>query len=491
MILGMRLPLAQVHLTETGSGEQAQDSKNRDDTGKTGISKSGSVTQYYVVSPESSVDRNLSENDGEPALEKGLIRKLLKDGTLKRGYDIADILQILQLQRQMLEENEGIDNTGLGCSSMLAGKEDSGVHRIVQLGENKERQRVLIAKRDTTREIVKQKRREIHERNEALHRRRARLEIARRLLTNRQKVYEELRKKMTQLSKVRLNIEAKIYARRVVMLRQVEYIYPIDLIDGAQLLFGIVDIPLMNRDGNEDNHTNKEKRSGAKVDQSDDIVSSALGMVGQMVALISAYTDAPLHYPIATAGSRSVIQDGISVMSGPRAFPLYSKGVERYRYEYGHFLLNKDIEQLMNHAGITILDIRNTLPNLKNLIVTLTASSQVNSKLSRRHHIGSEMISLPNTKAESLGMGRPTGTANDKYQQGDQIGYGAVVENQSILGHTKRSTAGSRWGMSLLGWGSSTNTGATGASSPSKPHQQISNDTQSNVPTVRTLGRSG
>ena len=167
-------------------------------------------------------------------------------------------------------------------------------------------------------------------------------------------------------------------------------------------MFSIVDIPLANRDGNDELHNGKGNGD-------DDMVSSALGMVGQMVALISAYTDTPLHYPIATAGSRSVIQDGISVMSGPRAFPLYAKGVERYRFEYGHFLLNKDIEQLMNHSGITILDIRNTLPNLKNLIVTLTASSQVNSKLSRRHHIGSEMISLPNTKAESLGIGRPTG----------------------------------------------------------------------------------
>lgn len=489
MILGMRLPLAQVHVTEIESEEQTKDVKPRDDKGKTGISKSGSVTQYYVVLPQSKGDQDLPLEEEEVPLEKGLIRKLLKDGTLKRGYDIADILQILQLQRQLLEEKERIDNAGTGSSSILAAKEDSGIHRIVQLGEDKERQRVLLATRDATREIVKQKKREIHDRNEALHRRRARLEIARRLLTNRQKVYEELRKKMSQLSKVRLTIEAKIYARRVVMLRQVEYIYPIDLIDGAELLFGIVDIPLMNRDGNEDNRVNKEKRSGAKVDQSDDVVSSALGMVGQMVALISAYTDAPLHYPIATAGSRSVIQDGISVMSGPRAFPLYSKGVERYRYEYGHFLLNKDIEQLMNHAGITILDIRNTLPNLKNLIVTLTASSQVNSKLSRRHHIGSEMISLPNTKAEGLGIGRPTGTANDKHQQGDQIGYGAVVENQSILGHSKRSTAGSRWGMSLLGWGSSTN----GSSNQSKLDPQVSNETttQSTLPTVRTLGRSG
>lgn len=486
----MRLPLAQVHVMETNSDEQPKDAKYRNELAKAGISKSGNVTQYYILPPEPQPHKEqaLRETDEETPMERGMIRKLLKEGILKRGYDIADILQILQLQRQMLEEQQKIDQIGRNCDSILS-KDDSDFNQSIQLGEDRESQRVLIAKRDATRENVKSKQREIHDRNEALHRRRARLEIARRLMTSRRKGYEELRKKMEQLSKVRLNVEAKIYGRRVVMLRQVEYIYPIDLIDGAQLLFGIVHIPLMNRDGNENIHGN-EKKSGAKVDQSDDIVSSALGMVGQMVALISAYTDAPLHYPIATAGSRSVIQDGISVMSGPRAFPLYSKGVERYRYEYGHFLLNKDIEQLMNHAGITILDIRNTLPNLKNLIVTLTASNQANSKLSRRNHIGSEMISLPNSKMENLGKGRPGNPTNDKHQQGDQIGYGAVVDNQSILRHSKTATAGSRWGMSLLGWGSSANGTAGQSNSPSQISSEAGSAVQSTLPTSRTLGKS-
>lgn len=36
----------------------------------------------------------------------------------------------------------------------------------------------------------------------------------------------------------------------------------------------------------------------------------------------------------------------ISMMRGPRAFPLYGRGVDRYRFDYGVFLLNKNIEQV-------------------------------------------------------------------------------------------------------------------------------------------------
>ena len=38
------------------------------------------------------------------------------------------------------------------------------------------------------------------------------------------------------------------------------------------------------------------------------------------------------------------VVDAILMLGFPTRFPLYSKGVDTYRYEYGVFLLNKDIE---------------------------------------------------------------------------------------------------------------------------------------------------
>lgn len=65
-----------------------------------------------------------------------------------------------------------------------------------------------------------------------------------------------------------------------------------------------------------------------------------------MTQLLAAYLSVPLCYPIQCRGSRSVIVDEISMMKGPRAFPLWGKGVDRYRFDYAVFLLNKNIEQV-------------------------------------------------------------------------------------------------------------------------------------------------
>lgn len=197
----------------------------------------------------------------------------------------------------------------------------SGSDGIVALtlkrSEERERLRVLLAQRDVTSEKTKLARRRLTEKQEQLRRRRARLDMARRLMAAERKHFESLESRVVQMDKVRSSVDAKIYARRVALLRQLEFIYPIELVNASNLTFSIVDIPLINRD--EASSHDVSKGGKGKMQQDDDTASSAFGMIAQMVALMSVYMDTPLHYPIATAGSRSVIQDGISVMSGPRA----------------------------------------------------------------------------------------------------------------------------------------------------------------------------
>jgi hypothetical protein len=76
--------------------------------------------------------------------------------------------------------------------------------------------------------------------------------------------------------------------------------------------------------------------------------AAALGYAAILVHLISSLGGAAagLAYPVTFAGSRSHVRDVVSAMQGPRSFPLYAKGVERYRFEYAVFLLNKDIEMV-------------------------------------------------------------------------------------------------------------------------------------------------
>lgn len=140
-------------------------------------------------------------------------------------------------------------------------------------------------------------------------------------------------------------------------------IYPIEPVPGKPLSFTILNIPLPN--SNFDDIT-------AKV--SKDAVAAALGYTAHLVHQISYYISVPLLYPIKPYNSTSYIQDPISVGLAQRTFPLYPVNTS-YRFEYGVFLLNKDIEYLMNRLGLRVLDIRHTLANLKYLLYMLTAGT--------------------------------------------------------------------------------------------------------------------
>lgn len=136
-------------------------------------------------------------------------------------------------------------------------------------------------------------------------------------------------------------------------------IFPIEPVPDKPLAFTILGIPLPNS-----NFDNIDKES----------VAAALGYTAHLVYLLSFYLSVPLPYPIQPYSSNSFIQDPISVGISQRTFPLYPVNTQ-YRFEYGVFLLNKDIEYLLVRQGFRVLDIRHTLPNLKYLLYLLTAAT--------------------------------------------------------------------------------------------------------------------
>ncbi|KKY21122.1 putative uv radiation resistance protein [Phaeomoniella chlamydospora] len=156
----------------------------------------------------------------------------------------------------------------------------------------------------------------------------------------------------------------KISERSAGQIRRVcedlQTILPIESIPNRPLQFSIRGLPLPN----------------SKFDDIDDrdIVAAALGFTCHLVSLLSQYLSVPLPYPIQHLASTSLIEDPISVGLPQRIYPLYPINVS-YRFEYAVFLLNKDIEFLMNRYNLRMLDIRHTLPNLKYLVYVLTAGS--------------------------------------------------------------------------------------------------------------------
>ncbi|PKI85726.1 hypothetical protein MVES1_000705 [Malassezia vespertilionis] len=175
---------------------------------------------------------------------------------------------------------------------------------------------------------------------------------------------ERLRADSAAIRSQLLQLQQAVHVNRQRLFYELDTIYPIQLEDARELLYSIVHLPLPNGVASSNAGTGGDPESTA----------SALAFAAQLVLLISAYLHHFLPYHIKTLGSRATMRDTISVMQGPRTFVLYGKGIERYRYEYGVFLLNKDIEHLMNQHHVPVLDLRNTLPNLKNLLVTLASA---------------------------------------------------------------------------------------------------------------------
>lgn len=112
--------------------------------------------------------------------------------------------------------------------------------------------------------------------------------------------------------------------------------------------------------------------------------ATALGYVAHVVTLIASYLHVPLRYPLRFGGSRSYIRDyapsiepsssdltpssSVSANSRPVEFPLFLEGQDSTRAAYAVFLLNKDIEQLLNYIGGRSLGPRHVLANLKELL---------------------------------------------------------------------------------------------------------------------------
>lgn len=177
------------------------------------------------------------------------------------------------------------------------------------------------------------------------------------------------------------------------------FIFPIELVSPPDLLFTILDVPLPIPGGATDPAPPLSLPSHKEV--TEETVATALGYAAQVVHLLAAYMGKHLVYPVTNIGSRTLIKDSISAMVGPRSFPLFTKGVETYRFEYGVYLLNKDIELLMSERSLRALDMRHTLPNLKNLLLTLTGA-EGGPRPVQRFSVASSSASLSSLRSPIL-----------------------------------------------------------------------------------------
>ncbi|KAI1464186.1 UV radiation resistance protein and autophagy-related subunit 14-domain-containing protein [Daldinia caldariorum] len=164
------------------------------------------------------------------------------------------------------------------------------------------------------------------------------------------------------------------------------------------LSFSICGVPLPNTDYDPTSSSSAE-----------DSLSAALGYVAHLAHLLQFYLGVPLPYPVRPLGSRSAVRDDISLLpESQRLFPLFPRGgaTAQYRFDYAWFLLNKDVEALCVAAGLKVVDIRHTLPNLKYLLYVCSAGRD---EVPERKRGGIRGLWAGRTKSK----GRAVGAADD------------------------------------------------------------------------------
>ncbi|TFK88527.1 hypothetical protein K466DRAFT_546944 [Polyporus arcularius HHB13444] len=395
------------------------------------------------------------------------------DGTPRRkraakSANWHDLLKLINLQTVILDTEQSlgevvrqIDKAVVHNEAVILGREVS--EREAWIAElQDERSKVA---RDS-----ESMRNRISARREDLRRRRKLLEQARRLheedMAEEVRMEERISEERTRQSSLRTLLPIM----RSNLISIVSFIYPIELVSPPDLLFSILGVPLPIPVAATDPAPPLTLPNYKDV--TEDSVATALGYSAQVIQLLSAYMGHRLVYPVTCVGSRSMIKDGISAMVGPRNFPLFSKGVDTYRFEYGVFLLNKDIEMLMSERNLRALDMRHTLPNLKNLLLTLTDNVQ---HIIPGHRVASSSVSISSLQSQSpvpadsslapeARPGTEAGAKPQDHVDRDKDGAGTTASSSASLSPSDNGTGAGR--------SRSSTPPASGATTPTKASSQ-------------------
>lgn len=271
---------------------------------------------------------------------------------VRNSYSVFSLLRLHTAQRAIKQTQVTVQKIGkeieeklrttAACTERKKERECMQL-RLAVLRSELERQTKALA-RET--DLRQKERAQLQKKEESFSAQHDSLKLEKESLT---KLQKECTAKREQL----LKSNAQLTFRCRQLLSELSYIYPIDVTNQTDYVICGVKLP------NSEDFQAKDDGS----------VAVALGYTAHLVLMISCFLQIPLRYPVIHKGSRSSIKDTITdrLTEKEREFPLYPRG-ERFHFEYGVYLLNKNIAQLRYQHGLTTPDLQQTLPNLKNFL---------------------------------------------------------------------------------------------------------------------------
>ncbi|KAG8691266.1 hypothetical protein FRC11_005424 [Ceratobasidium sp. 423] len=303
-----------------------------------------------------------STHKAKPPTRSDILRQSRRE-KMKQSATWADVVKLANLYavvrdtQTSLDEvlhntNDLIEHVGpnvLVCIIIYAHYETLTAGKTREISEREENLRTLRQEVAAAKRACAASSQEKQSRAERLRARREALRAATDIYDQGVQANSEKSEEVNSARATYLEVHNALTPRRTTLCHTLDYIFPIepDSERAADLVFTIVDVPLPVPVAPSD---------PAPPLNNEEAVSAALGYAAHVVALLSSYMNVRVPYPV--------------------TFPLYPTGMDTYRFEYAVFLLNKDIETLMSEQGLRAADLRHTLPNLKNLILTLTHNSE-------------------------------------------------------------------------------------------------------------------
>jgi len=300
--------------------------------------------------------RTLSTSSFDALLRLAKLDDSIQDALATRNKLASDLENLLECNRQILEERDKVAETldrlkTIDYAKSLVQKQvDKALTQITE-------------KRSSLAQRRKLMRQDISARNHSL---------------------EEMRTSRSDLPALRTDhttLSTAIQGQRRRITTTLQTMYPINPLPGEHTLqFAIRSLHLPDSDA-------LDSSSPADPTTTPDTIAAALGYVAHLLQLLSFYLRSPLPYPVTPRASSSTILDTISKLPTNastthkyddevrlRTYPLYSRGVPRFRFEYGVFLLNKDVQVLLERGfGVRVLDVRQTMANLGLLVYVASA----------------------------------------------------------------------------------------------------------------------
>ncbi|KAI7855235.1 UV radiation resistance protein and autophagy-related subunit 14-domain-containing protein [Circinella umbellata] len=312
------------------------------------------VAKLIIHSKRSSLIDPYGENDRASIDTEHSINKF------KRSYTLDNLLKLNTLKQCIFDTQKSADQVRQNISDILINEND----RFRLAREHDQRQCKL---EEIEGELVKEKngirkgRQRISEMQKLIAKRKSELEKSHQRLNAEKEDLKDNEQLLERSIQTHEKLFHQINRRKKELVADLFSIYPIEQKSFDDVhQFCIRDIYLPN---------------SVYTGCNDESIATALGFTAHLVSMLAFYLDIPLRYPIRPMGSRASIKDPVSSINGPTEFPLYAKGVDRYRFEFGVFLLNKNIEQLMNAYGLIVIDLRYTLPNIHYFIQAILTTS--------------------------------------------------------------------------------------------------------------------